>query len=154
MHHISDTVDEYYCLVCDISYIPGKNDPLTLAKTAVRVINKHEESDMQQAVIEWANICKYKEILDYLHHSPNGGARDEREGARFKREGVRKGYPDLELNVSRKGYHGLFIEMKTAKGRLSTAQKKWKKFLLEEGNSWHLCRSAEEAIEIIEWYLG
>lgn len=112
-----------------------------------------EESDMQQDVIKWASVCKYKDILEYLHHSPNGGGRSKTEGARFKREGVKAGYPDLELNAARHGYHGLFIEMKTPKGRMSKAQKDWHEFLKSEGNSVHVCRSADEAIGVIEWYL-
>jgi len=147
---------EFICYSCKKAYIIDRNNKPTLKDPMVKPKVKPrgtEESDIQQAVIEWAEVCKYKDILKHLHHSPNGGARSESEGARFKREGVKAGYPDLVLNVSRQGYNGLFIEMKTPKGRLSKKQKEWRDFLINEGNSWHLCRSFDEARKVIEWYL-
>ena len=151
---------DYICLVCNSAYtinprgIPTLKTPLVIPKdTPKPQPRRQEESDMQQTVIAWAEKCNHKDILQYLHHSPNGGARSKSEGARFKREGVKAGYPDLELNVARRGYHGLFIELKTPKGVLSMGQNRWIYFLNEENNFVKICRSAEEAIKTIEWYL-
>jgi len=57
----------------------------------------------------------------FLHHSPNGGARNPIEGAKFKRMGVRAGYPDLTLLFDGKA---VFIELKSKDGYLSPYQKK------------------------------
>ena len=158
LNRVSGTI-QYMCFDCKDTYIHDDSGRLVKESSLVKSKAKSgprgtEESDIQQAVIEWAEVCKHKEILKHLHHSPNGGARSESEGARFKREGVKAGYPDLVLNVSKQGYNGLFIEMKTPKGRLSKEQKEWRDFLIKEGNSWHLCRSFDEARKVIEWYLS
>jgi hypothetical protein len=51
---------------------------------------------------------------------PNGGRRDKITGAILKREGVKAGVPDII--VVRDGGSVAFIEVKTAKGRLSNSQ--------------------------------
>lgn len=89
-----------------------------------------------------------------VHHSPNGGYRDYREGAKFKRLGVSAGYPDLHLPYARKGFHGLFIELKRVKGgRLSDPQIFWRDFLMKEGYAWYEAKGADECINIIQDYL-
>lgn len=65
------------------------------------------ESSEQQAVIEYCSYCG----IDVVH-IPNEGKRSERYGAELKRLGMRKGFPDLFIPQSKKGYHGLFIELK------------------------------------------
>lgn len=115
---------------------------------------KHNESEIQQQVIAWSQICKYKENLKYLHHSPNGGNRSAREGARFKREGVKSGFPDLILPKPKQNYHGLFIEIKTEKGRITPTQKEWIEYLKENDYFTVVCRSFEETVDVIESYLS
>ena len=116
---------------------------------------KHEESNIQQAFIQWCELHKHKyPELGFMHHSPNGGRRSAKEGARFKREGVKAGFPDLLLAVARNEFHGLFIEVKTKKGRLTASQEKWKKFLIKEGYSHNICRTIDECINITKRYLN
>ena len=115
---------------------------------------KHEESQIQQAFIQWCNlhVNKYPE-LKFIHHSPNGGKRNVKEAARFKREGVKAGFPDLILPVVTSTSAGLYIEVKTKKGRLSSSQKEWKDFLISQGYSWRLCRSVDECIKAVKLHL-
>ena len=115
---------------------------------------KHEESQIQQTFIQWCNLHtnKYPE-LKFIHHSPNGGKRNVKEAARFKREGVKAGFPDLILPVKRGYFSGLFIEIKTEKGRLTKSQKEWKLFLQEQMYRWELCRSLDECIYMVKKYL-
>ena len=41
-------------------------------------------------------------------------------GAQMKAEGVKKGFPDIELSVPRRRFHGLYIELKRREsGRVS-----------------------------------
>ena len=68
--------------------------------------------------------------------------------------GVRAGFPDLILCIARNGYHGLFIELKTAKGRQSENQKYYQYVLEEQGYRYGVVRSIEEFIQIISEYLS
>ena len=51
--------------------------------------------------------------------------RDIRTAANLKKEGVKRGVPDICLPVSRGKYHGLYIEMKAGKNKPSKEQKEW-----------------------------
>lgn len=61
------------------------------------------EDQVQQVVLNWSRRQTYKSrpLFDYLHHSPNGGSRHPVEAAKFKRMGVKAGYPDLILILLR-----------------------------------------------------
>lgn len=116
---------------------------------------KHNESTIQQQIIEWCEWNKGKyPCLAFIHHSPNGGKRNIREAARFKKEGVKAGFPDLFLPYTSNKYSGLFVEVKTEKGRMSESQKKWEKHLGEAGYKFVVCRSLDDFIKVIKEYLN
>lgn len=81
----------------------------------------HIEDNEQICLMEWAaaQSVKFPE-LSLIFHIPNGGKRNAREAARFKRMGVKADVPDLFLPVPRGDCHGLFIEMKAPKGGYPT----------------------------------
>mgnify|MGYP006344922537 FL=1 len=116
---------------------------------------RHIEDDNQAMVMQWARMARFGEdrVSDYLHHSPNGGKRDVREAARLKNQGVMAGFPDLFLFVSRKGFHGLFIEMKSRQGRVSSNQTAVMQRLTEQGFKCVVCNSFEAAKQEITEYL-
>lgn len=112
------------------------------------------EHTEQANVIMWAQAHAVRDPrLTLLFAIPNGGARSKRTAALLKREGVKRGVPDLFLPVPSGGRHGLFIEMKKKGGRLTTQQKQWLGELNELGYSAVVCYSADEAIETIQEYL-
>ena len=117
--------------------------------------NQPTEEQEQVVVFKWAEIMSNRfPELRYLMHIPNGGLRSKSEAVRFKRAGVKKGVPDLFLPVARKGYHGLWIEMKRQKGgRLSPEQKEWIDGLFSQGSLAVRCDGADEAIGMLERYL-
>lgn len=122
-------------------------------KTRVRV--KRKESEEQAAIIEWANIMQHRvPELALLYHVPNGGSRNVIEAKRLKAQGVKPGVPDLVLPVARGKYHGLYIELKTLRGRVSDAQKQWIDALRNQGYAAIVCRGADEAIAMIAKYLA
>lgn len=112
------------------------------------------EHGHQAALIRWAGYQTGKYPALYLLYAiPNGGHRSAITGARLKKEGVRKGVPDLHLPVARHGCHGLWIEMKSAKGRTTPDQRRWIADLVEQGHRVAVCHSWEEAAVIISRYL-
>ncbi len=113
--------------------------------------NDSPREDYEQIVV--ATWLSRHGVLFY--HVPNGGFRDAREGAKFKKMGVFSGVPDLCICVSRSGYHGLYIELKRVKGgKLTDSQKKWRDDLMREGYAWHMAEGHEQAIKIISDYLN
>ena len=116
---------------------------------------KHPEADEQMALIQWLKFDekKYPE-LKYLYAIPNDIRTTPQRAMRAKKMGMRAGVPDLCLPVPRRGCHGLYIEMKSKKGRLSTAQKDFLGFVGSAGYKIMVCYSAEQARKAILDYLG
>lgn len=113
------------------------------------------EDQEQIALVNWARMQekRYPE-LRLLFHIPNGGSRGKAEAGRFRAMGVKAGVPDLFLPVPRFGWHGLFLEMKRAKGgRVSPEQKKWIADLEAQGYCALVCCGFEEATANIMVYL-
>lgn len=113
---------------------------------------RHIEDNLQRSCVQWFSL-QYREYANLLHHSPNGGKRNMIEAARFKAMGVRAGFPDLILCIARQGYHGLFIELKTEKGKQSKYQRFWQINLEEQGYRYEVARSIENFQTIINDYL-
>ena len=118
---------------------------------------KISEAQHQAAVIKWSQQPSIREKwpeLALLYHIPNGGTRDTVEGKHLKQQGTKRGVPDLHLPVAKGRYHSLYIEMKTATGRISPEQKWWGERLTAEGNMYRVCRGWESAVQLLEWYMN
>lgn len=114
------------------------------------------ESQEQKTLFEWLEWAKKKHPeLEWCYHVPNGGSRHAAEAVHLKAQGVKPGVPDICLPVARGGYHGLYIELKRAKGgRLSEAQQRWLDALNEQGYRAVVCNGCDEAITIISEYIA
>lgn len=112
------------------------------------------EAQEQTMLIEWAEMMqgRYPELA-LLFHIPNEGRRSYQYGRELKRQGLKKGVPDLCLPVARGMYHGLFIEMKSQVGRPSGEQLVWIDALRNEGYAATVCHGWREAAQFIEDYL-
>ena len=119
-------------------------------------MNNPTEAQEQTAVFQWAEMmAKGRPELRLLHHIPNGGSRNAREAHNLRLQGVKPGVPDICLPVARKGYHGLYIEMKRRQGgRLSDEQAAMLEALRKQGYCAWVCKGANDAIELITEYLG
>lgn len=114
------------------------------------------ESWEQAQIFRWAfvNQLKHPE-LQLLNGSLNGVRLRPTQWRQVKRQGTRKGYPDINLPVPRRGYHGLYIELKrTVGGKLDPAQKWWAHQLNQHGYMAVVCYGHGEALDTIEWYLN
>jgi hypothetical protein len=114
---------------------------------------EHQE---QCALIRWAalNAKRYPDLA-WLYAVPNGARTSMSVAKRLKAEGLRKGYPDVGLDVARGGFHGLRIEMKRRKeGRLSPEQKAWIARLTDQNYRVATAKGWEEAARILEDYLN
>lgn len=127
-----------------------------MGKTLIgaRVLSGSEEQEQMQ-VIAWARLMARKDsALKMLFHIPNGGKRGKLEAIRFKKMGVLAGVPDLFLPAPRKGYAGLFIEMKVGGNRITQQQAELIHGLSNQGYLCSVCYGADAAIKEISDYLG
>lgn len=104
---------------------------------------RHEESKIQQNCVMWFRLA-YPRLRLNLFSVPNGGARRRIEGAIMKAEGVVAGVADLLLLYPSGGWHGLAIEMKTAKGKQRDTQKEWQQAIETQGYKYIIVRSFDE----------
>lgn len=124
---------------------------MSIIRKPIKRPRKREEAYQQELLFYWAQHS-LKEY-DLMFHIPNGGSRNRLEAISLKRQGVKRGIPDIFLAVPRGNFHGIFIEMKSTTGKLSKHQKIMINLLLERGYMVHVCRSSEEAKSIIGSYL-
>lgn len=114
------------------------------------------ELQHQQAVIKWSKQPAIRQkwpMLKLLYHIPNERKCSEVMGRLLRLAGVKPGVPDLCLPVPRGQYHGLYIELKTEKGRTSTAQDWWIEKLTEQGHFVEVCHGYDSAIRVLTWYM-
>jgi hypothetical protein len=128
---------------------------------------KHEESLSQIALLEWFKL-RYPTLGGLLVGYPAGVYLGITQRVRMKAMGLTPGFPDLMLLVPKvfEIYHpgsppkrerhfipGMFIEMKSAKGKLSKVQKEYHEKLRVWNYTIVIAYSFEEAQEEIKKYL-
>lgn len=141
-------------------------NPEQLAKSGT----EHAE---QMALFCWAGLAEQQArfpCLRWLHAIPNAGARGNKvAAAQLKAEGVKAGVADIFLPVPVMRYgkepddevpcywwHGLYIELKKAKGvpsDVSKEQIEFAKFVTNESFAWCVAFGYKEATHLIEAYL-
>lgn len=117
------------------------------------------EHQIQCAVIDWRNTMAHLHpALKRLHAIPNGARMSKGTAGKMKAEGLTAGVPDLFLPHSAKfgwgHYCGLYIEVKTEKGRVSDDQQDWIQYLRKAGYRAEVCRGVDEVIAEVCQYLG
>ena len=85
---------------------------------------------------------------------PNGGARSPATGRMLKNEGVSRGVFDVFCCIPAGEYHGLWIEFKAGKNKLTLEQKEFMKHRLEDGYECAVCYAVNDAIKCLEDYLN
>ena len=106
---------------------------------------KYEEQKIQQGMIYWFNLRHRDKNL--LLHCNYNNAHSKRMGQINKSMGVRAGVSDLEYNYGGTTY---FIEVKSAKGKMSKDQKNFMVAVVEQGFSYHVVRSLDDFMLLIE----
>lgn len=102
--------------------------------------------------ISWMSISIPE--LKAVFHVANERKSTIQAGVRLKKKGVRSGIPDVFCLVPSKDYHGLLMEFKSEKGKLSKNQEEYLKLFHALGYCVRVPRSANEAISILKNYLS
>jgi hypothetical protein len=112
------------------------------------------ERPHQVALIKWARAVKDAyPVLKLLYAVPNGGDRNLYVARKLKAEGVMAGVADLCLPAARRGYHGLYLEMKSEEGVATEEQKDFLRGVSEEGYCGVIAHGVDEARAALEWYI-
>ena len=111
---------------------------------------KHEEHQNQAALVKWWAQQRHPAVLFAI---PNAAQRSVGLAAYMKAEGLVAGVPDLFFAWPTVQHSGLFIEMKTGKGRLTGNQKSVISALEASGYKVVVARGWKEAAESIKEYL-
>lgn len=114
-------------------------------------MKKYEHYE-QKLVVQWFRM-QYRHLEKCLWAIPNGGLRNKKVAVQLKQEGVTAGVSDLFLMIPNSEYHGMFIEMKTTKGRLADTQKEFLSLANSLGYYAVACYGFEEAKQEIRQYL-
>ena len=113
------------------------------------------EEALHRTVAEWIGISERRyPFLNWIIHVPNGGKRPRGEAGKLKALGVRPGVPDFLLPLpSPSGqWRGLAIELKSDRGRLSTAQSAWLERLSQAGWLVGIARSLDDFQRLVHQY--
>ena len=113
---------------------------------------KQTEHEIQVACVNYFRL-RYPKGLIYA--IPNGGQRNVIVASKLKAEGVLSGVPDLHIPIAKKGFHGLYVELKNGKaGKVSDNQKTIMEKLQSEGYQCEVCRSFDEFRNVVDNYFN
>ena len=113
---------------------------------------RDEEFGLQRFVIDSLRLFGMPGIVFFA--VPNGGPRSKRSAARMKASGVLPGVADIVILADGGPYSvprpaAMFLELKSAAGRLSPAQKAFRDSVGALGFSYVVSDSPEDAINIL-----
>lgn len=111
------------------------------------------EHRIQKAYFQWLRY-KLPRVEPLAFSVPNGGYRFIATAARLKAEGVKAGVPDIFIAYPQKSFHGLFMELKTERGRPTKQQLQWLERLGSKGYMAMLCKGLDALIETTEGYFS
>jgi hypothetical protein len=114
---------------------------------------KISEAKHQAAFFEWLGN-KHPKLRKVCFAVPNGGARNVREAANLKRQGVTKGVCDIICLIPNQTKHGLLIEMKTGNNKPSLEQVNFMNCAIANGYKATVCYSVNEATKVFEDHIN
>lgn len=108
-----------------------------------------EETNNQIVVVKYCDTIHLPIV-----HIPNEGKRSYATANVLKAMGLRPGFPDLFIPRAHGKYHGMFIEMKSKKGKITEQQSYWLSRLSLDGYAVKVAHSSTEAIKAINKYIN
>jgi len=112
---------------------------------------KENEHNIQVASINW---FRYQYPSQLIMSIPNGGQRNKIVAGKMKAEGVLSGVPDIFIPAARNGFHGLWIELKSGKNKLTDNQRIVIGELMKQGYRCEICYSLDEFMNVVNKYLN
>ena len=112
------------------------------------------EHQTQVAFVQWCAAKKNKyPMLEFSYAIPNASKRTPAMASWMKAEGMRKGVLDWCLPFPCAGFHGMYIEFKHGKNKLTAEQDEFMNYVRRIGYYVAVCYTVDEAIAAVELYL-
>lgn len=130
---------------------------------ALNYLFKHPgDFSARQEHFEQCFIFHYMEIhhprvYEMMYAVPNSGRRAKMERGMMSSQGLKKGVPDIILDLPCAGFHGLRIELKRTGGKRSSVSKEqeiWLSKMALNGYKAEVCFGWKEAIDCLLSYIG
>ncbi len=109
------------------------------------------ESQEQKLFVQWYKVWAGNK-LPPLMHIPNERKASYETHNHLRQMGLLAGAPDLFIAWARLGYHGLFIEMKSATGKPTKRQLEVHADLKKWGYAVFVCKGFDAAKAVMEAY--
>ena len=104
-------------------------------------------------IIRDANFLHAYPEAKFIHAIPNGARVNIGQAVKLKKQGLLSGVPDVFVPLPTFDHHGLYIEFKVPRGKLSQAQKEFS-YHCDDYSYLHLvCYSARDAVAAVRKYL-
>lgn len=109
-----------------------------------------KEQELQESFVKYISL-KYPGIR---YCATLGGIRTTmKQAIKAKKGGYVKGTPDIQVMSARGGFFGLFIELKTLKGRATKHQKEWINDLIAAGYYAEVCKGIDQSMDCLDSYM-
>lgn len=113
------------------------------------------EYELQCACFEYIRLLEKTKFpeLALAFHPENEGKRTKAQQGRALRAGLKAGVPDICIPVARGKYHGLYIELKHGRGRLTKSQQEYGGNLVLQGNKFLMLNNFDDFKIVLDAYL-
>lgn len=108
------------------------------------------EAAIQAAAFQWIKL--HPKLKRIIFHIPNESPRSAMYGKHLRDQGMLAGVWDIFIMLGAHGYNGAWIEVKSAEGVLSSAQKIFGEEAEQQGYYTVVLREVDDIIEHIKWY--
>lgn len=114
------------------------------------------EYEEQKIIFQWVKTMTTVDSRYYaIFAIPNAAKRSWKTAQVMKSQGMKSGFPDIACLWPSPPYYGLFVELKKIKGGVvSPEQTWWIELLNSHGYKALVCKGAQEAITVINKYMG
>jgi len=146
---------EYRNIISNVKIHSDKlnSNQLTAAPGRIRKKKSNIEHEIQSEYFKKLKDIPEVPELDFIFAIPNGGRRHIVTALKMKKEGVKRGVPDIMIPIVKGNSPGMFIETKAPDGKESKSQIRYRIFLKSQGYQHKICRSAKELLDTTLNYL-
>jgi hypothetical protein len=124
-----------------------------MTKILDRTSTTSEQSEQSEQVCFFDYVRLSKQLEPYIFSIPNEGKRNFYNAKMLVKAGLKKGVSDIFVAIPIQPYHGLFIEMKSVKGKPTKTQLKFQKDVMMKGYMAVICYGCDEAIKVLNAYI-